>query len=120
MQTGGSDTADVHSRPFTDRLETPQNRNVFRSAVRGCHVYNFGSGPGRKMPRALLLCTTIVAAFQLRLAAASPNVEDAPVTPGVSAIAVRLGIEAARHPADFLSQITRLLNTRPDSRRGSD
>ncbi|MQA30580.1 MAG: hypothetical protein GEU82_12225 [Luteitalea sp.] len=66
------------------------------------------------MPRALLLCTTIVAAFQLQLAAASPHIEDAPVTPAVSAIAARLGIEAARDRVDFLSEVTRLLYTPPD------
>ena len=68
------------------------------------------------MPRALILCTSIVAAFQLHLAAASPNAEDAPVTPAVSAIAARVGIEASRDRAMFLSDMTRLLYTAGDGR----
>src|SRR3954469_1030733 len=71
---------------------------------------------GKKMPRALFLCTTIVAAFQIHLAAASPIIEDAPVMPGVAAIAAHLGIDAARDRAAFLSEITRLLYTPGEGR----
>src|SRR5689334_899480 len=63
------------------------------------------------MPRALLLCTTIVAAFQLQPAAASTPVSDAPVPPAVVAVGVRLGVDAAQEPARFIPEITRLLYT---------
>src|SRR3954466_13562078 len=68
------------------------------------------------MPRALFLCTSIVAAFQIHLAAASPNVEDVPVSPGALAIAAHLGLDTARDHAAFLSEITRLLYTPAESR----
>jgi hypothetical protein len=73
------------------------------------------------MPRALFFCTSIVAAFQLHLAAASPNVEDAPVTPAVSAIAARVGVDAARDRGMFLSDAIRLSYAVGDGRalRGS-
>ena len=48
------------------------------------------------MPRALILCTTIVAAFQIHLAAASSIVEDVPASPDIIAIASRLGLDVAR------------------------
>jgi hypothetical protein len=61
------------------------------------------------MPRGLLLCTTIVAAFELHLAAASSNVADAPVAPAVAALAARIGIDPAHDAARFVPEITRIL-----------
>src|SRR5688572_5828745 len=65
------------------------------------------------MPRAPILCLTIVAAFQLHPAAAQSISEDAPVTEGVAAVARTLGIDPARDPARFLTELTRLLYTPP-------
>jgi hypothetical protein len=61
------------------------------------------------MPRGLLLCTTIVAAFELHLAAASSNVVDAPVAPAVAALAARIGLDPVRDAARFVPEITRVL-----------
>jgi hypothetical protein len=61
------------------------------------------------MPRGLLLCTTIVAAFELHLAAASSNVVDAPVAPAVAALAARIGLDPAHDAARFVPEITRVL-----------
>jgi hypothetical protein len=63
----------------------------------------------KPMPRGLLLCTTIVAAFELHLAAASSNVVDAPVAPAVAALAARIGLDPAREAARFVPEITRIL-----------
>jgi len=61
------------------------------------------------MPRGLLLCTTIVAAFELHLAAATSNVADVPVAPAVSALAARIGLDPARDAARFVPEIVRVL-----------
>jgi hypothetical protein len=68
------------------------------------------------MVRALLLCTTIVAAFPLPLAARAPNIEEAPVTPAIAALAARLGIDVVHDRARFVSEITRLLHAPGDGK----
>src|SRR4051812_1200182 len=71
----------------------------------------------RTMPRALLLCTTIVAAFELQLAAASPNLVDAPVSPAVAALAVRVGIDPATDASRFVPEMTRILHSPGEGRQ---
>ena len=61
------------------------------------------------MPRALLLCSTIVAVFQLQLAAETLPVEDAPVPGSVIAVATELGMEPPFDRARFMSELIRLL-----------
>lgn len=72
------------------------------------------------MPRELLLCTLIVAAFRLPLAAAPPISEDVEVPPATLALARTLGMDLARDRARFMSELTRIFYTRSDSRRASD
>src|SRR4051794_10237978 len=104
VQAGGPDTADVHARPFADRLEALQNGDVFRGVVRGCHVYNV-----RLVRRSAgLLCTTIVAAFALGADAAAAVYEDVPVPGGSEALAHALTIDPAPDRARFMYEITRL------------
>ena len=67
------------------------------------------------MPRALLGCLTIVAAFQLPLAAAPASVEDAPVAPQVIAIATRFDLDPVRDRARFVAELTRALYPSPES-----
>jgi hypothetical protein len=43
MQAGRADTADVHARPFPDRLETFEDGYIFR-CVTGCHSERASSG----------------------------------------------------------------------------
>ena len=69
------------------------------------------------MPRALLLCTTIVAAFELQLAAASPNLVDVPVPPAVATLAVRIGIDPATDASRFVPEITRILHSPGEGRQ---
>ena len=63
------------------------------------------------MPRALFVCTTIVAAFQLHLAAASSTVEDAAITPPVAAFAAGLDVDPSRDRSRFMADMARLLYT---------
>src|SRR5438128_2523602 len=42
VQASRPDAADIHSRAFSDGLETFENRDVFGRVVRGSHVYNVG------------------------------------------------------------------------------
>lgn len=67
--------------------------------------------------RGLLLCSTIVAAFQLPLLAAAPATTDVPVTAPVAALAVRLGLEPARDRGRLVAEIIRLAYTPPAHRR---
>src|SRR3954471_9579576 len=120
VESGRSDAADIHAWPLTDRLKPLENSDVFRSVVGWCHVYNSATD---QMPRlATLLSLTIVAAFQLRLAAAGPvrNVrdgdglvgvvvgEDVPVPGGTAAMALSLGIETVPERARFVAELSRL------------
>src|SRR5712692_2001275 len=58
VQTGGAGRSDVHARPFTDRFEALQNRNVL-SGVRHARVPlsfdrtwgEIGAGPGGTRPQ---------------------------------------------------------------------
>lgn len=68
------------------------------------------------MPRAVFVCITIVAAFQLHLAAAPASVEDLPVAPQVSALAARLDVELSRDRWRFMADMARALYAAPDSK----
>src|ERR1700741_1302500 len=68
------------------------------------------------MPRALSVCLAIVAAIQIQLAAASPVVEDAPITPQIAELAERLGIDPVRDPSRFMIDAARFLYVTTDSR----
>src|SRR5688572_16603097 len=69
------------------------------------------------MPRALWLCSTIVAAFPLTLLAAPPTTTDVPVTAPVAALAVRLGQATDHDRARFVPEIIRLIYTPPGHRQ---
>jgi hypothetical protein len=66
-----------------------------------------------------LLCTTIVAVFQLHPAAAAAVSEDVPVPGGTVALAQALGIEPAPDRGRFIYEISRLLYNAPEGRRPS-
>ena len=68
------------------------------------------------MPRVLLLCFTIVAAFQTQLAAASPLTQVA-VTAPVAALAERLGMNVARDRGRFVAEIIRRVYLPPANRQ---
>jgi hypothetical protein len=67
------------------------------------------------MRRLLWVCSSIVAAFPLHLAAAAP-IEQVPVTPPVAAVAERFGVDVARARAQFVPEIIRLIYSVPPSR----
>ena len=69
------------------------------------------------MPRVLLLCITIVAAFPLRASAATPVITHVPVTTAVAALAERLGMDVTRDRGRFTSEIIRRIYSPPQSRR---
>ena len=66
-----------------------------------------------------LLCTTIVAVFQLHPAAAAALSEDVPVPGGTVALAESLGIDPTPDRARFVYDITRLLYNVPEGRKPS-
>ena len=66
-----------------------------------------------------LLCTTIVAVFQLHPAAAAAVSEDVPVPGGTVALAQALGIDPAPDRGRFVYEIARLLYNSPEGRRPS-
>src|SRR5262245_12964363 len=67
------------------------------------------------MPRRVLyFCLAIVAAFQIRAAAAP--VEDIPVPPSVMALAERLGVDLVNNRAYFINDMARLLYVSGDSK----
>src|SRR3954463_10926971 len=69
------------------------------------------------MPRALILCTTIVAAFPLHLAAAPANFEDAPLSTRIVDVSTQLGLDVARDRVRLLPELARLLYSPPSTRR---
>lgn len=70
------------------------------------------------MPRALSVCSTIVAAFQLQLAAAAPTTtEDVPITVPVAALAERVALDVQRDRARFVPEIIRRVYTPPSNRQ---
>jgi hypothetical protein len=69
------------------------------------------------MPRALLWCITIVAAFPLHASAAPPPITPVPVTAAVAALAERLGMDVSRDRGRFTSEIIRRIYSPPQSRR---
>lgn len=69
------------------------------------------------MPRVvLLLCFTIVAAFQTQLVAAAPLTQVAVTTP-VAALAERVGMNVARDRGRFVAEIVRRVYTPPANRQ---
>src|SRR5215470_13925683 len=64
----------------------------------------------------LVLCLTIVAAFQARLVASPPVWEDVPVPGGIAAVAAALGIDPIPDRARFISELTRLAFETPVGR----
>ena len=72
------------------------------------------------MPRTLWKCSTIVAAFQLHLAAAaSPVTTTVTVTPSVRVLAERTGMDPARERGRFTSELIRRVYSPPPSRQQS-
>ena len=69
------------------------------------------------MPRALLLCFTIVAAFQLRPAARRRRSTEVPVTAPVAALARSVGMDVARDRARFVPEIIRRVYSPPLGRQ---
>jgi hypothetical protein len=67
------------------------------------------------MPRAFLLCLTIVAAFGPRSAAAAVS-EDVPVPQEIVSAARALGLDPSRDRGRFVAELTRLLYTPPPGR----
>ncbi len=74
---------------------------------------------GGKMPRALVPCLTIVAAFHLHVAAAGPLYEDVPVPPAAASAARSIGLDPATGRAHFLSELVRVLHAPPAGRNRS-
>jgi hypothetical protein len=64
-----------------------------------------------------LLCSTIVAVFQLHSAAAAAVSEDVPVPGGTTALAQALGIDPAPDRGRFVYEISRLLYNSPEGRK---
>src|SRR4030095_7773507 len=106
MKPGRSNAADVHAGALANLLEALENGDVFRGVVRGCHVYNV-----RLVTRSALClcCLTIVAVFELPLAAAVVVSQDVPVPGGTAALARALAIEPAPDRGRFMFEITRLV-----------
>src|SRR3954466_9698670 len=73
------------------------------------------------MPRTLLLCISIVAAFPT-CAAAALTAEDLPLSPATLALARSLGIDPMRDRARFMSEMVRLIYSRssPDRTSAND
>src|SRR6185436_9497931 len=62
-----------------------------------------------KGPLLLVLCTSIVAAFQGRLAASVAVSENVPVPAGTAAVARALGMEVAPERGRFVSELARIV-----------
>ncbi len=69
------------------------------------------------MRRALWWCSTIVAAFQLQLAAAEPPTTRVPVLPSVAALAVRVDLDVRRERGRFAAEVIRRVYAPPASRQ---
>src|SRR5262249_37340326 len=106
MEAGRAHAADVHARPLPDLLQPFENGDVFRGVVGGCHVYNV-----RLVTRArwFIVCTTILVACQLPVAAATVVYQDVPVPGGTAALARALMIDPVPDRARFMTEITRLV-----------
>src|SRR3954467_5180133 len=105
MEAGRADAPDIHAGALADRLETFENGDVFGGVVRRCHVYNV-----RLLKPSLLrlLCSTIVAVFQLHSAAAAAVSEDVTVPGGTVTLAQALGIDQVPDRGRFMYEITRI------------
>src|SRR6185295_6662505 len=113
VEPGGPDASDIHAGPLANRLEALENGDVFGGVVRRCHVYNV-----RLVTRSALClcCFTIVAVFQLPLAAAVVVSQDVPVPGGTAAFARALAIDPAPDRGRFMFEITRLIHDNPETR----
>src|SRR5207249_12248594 len=115
MQPSRANAADVHAGTLSDRLQSFEDRDVFGGVVRRCHVYNV------RLLRELtvVLCLTIVAAFEGRLAARSPISEDVAVPGGTASVAAALGIDPVPDRARFAAELTRLMYDIPPGRNAA-
>src|SRR5206468_8153889 len=86
--------------------------DVFSGVVGRWHVYNVRLLKELK----LVLCLTIVAAFEGRLVARSPISEDVAVPGGTAALAASLGIDPVPDRARFAAEVTRLVYDIPAGR----
>jgi hypothetical protein len=71
---------------------------------------------GRTVRRALVLCTTIVAAFQLPLRAANGVTQDVPVPAGIENMAQALGISPTPERSRFVAEVARLTHPVADGK----
>jgi hypothetical protein len=71
---------------------------------------------GRTVRRAFVLCTTIVAAFQLHLRAASGLTQDVPVPAGIENMARALGISPTPERSRFVAEAARLTHPVADGK----
>jgi hypothetical protein len=111
VESGGTNSADVHAGPLADRLQTLENGDVFGGVVGRCHVYNERLLKGLLL---LALCTSIVAAFQGHLAASVAISENVPVPGGRAAVARALGLGVVPERGRFVSELARIvLGTTP-------
>src|SRR5438105_13962112 len=118
VQPSRSDAADVHAGPLANGVEALEHGDVFRRVVRGCHVYNVRLL--KELTRVpLMLCLTIVAAFEAGLAAQVTISEDVPVPGGIAAIADALGIDPLPDRARFVGELTRLVYDTPAGRNAA-
>src|SRR5437763_16901263 len=118
MQPSCSDTADIHAGTLSDRLQSFEDGDVFRGVVRGWHVYNVRLL--RELTRVpLVLCVTIVAAFEAGLAARVTISEDVAVPGGRAAVAAALGIDPVPERARFVAEIARLVYDVPAGRNAA-
>ena len=70
----------------------------------------------RTVRRALVLCTTIVAAFQLPLRAANGLTQDVPVPAGIENMAQALGISPTPERSRFVAEVARLTHPVADGK----
>src|SRR3989441_5160322 len=138
MQPGRAHATDVHAGAFSDRLQTFEDGDVFRGVVRRCHVYNVRllkeltlDAVSRQHRHdavtdkyalvwiGLIVCLTIVAAFEAHLIGQSTISEDVPVPGGTAAIAAALGIEPVPDRARFVAELTRQAYDVPPGRNAA-
>src|SRR5205085_4686013 len=118
MQPSCSNTTDVHAGTLSDRLQSFEDGDVFRGVVRGWHVYNVRLL--KELTRSpLVLCLTIVAAFEAGLAARTTISEDVEVPGGLPAVAAALGIDPVPDRARFVAELARLVYDIPAGRNAA-
>src|SRR4051794_14341530 len=70
----------------------------------------------------VMLCASIVPAFSLRVAAATPSSpvsEDVPIIGGTAALAVSLGLDAVPDRARFVTELTRIFYDTPEGKNAT-